>query len=132
MRRVQLAEGLFLALCEALLALDPLRGVSVWRALNQALRTQITGAAKLPELLHVLFRAPRSAEVDAARANLLALESTKTDADLYQLTLAAELNEQGEWLDTLIAQDTASNRPWQQQRAQTMKGFRVGLSLIHI
>lgn len=128
-RRAQLAEGLFLALCEALLALDPLRGVSVWHALNRTLRTRITGAAKLPELLHMLFRAPRSAEVDAARVNLLALESTKTDADLYQLALAAELNGQGEWLDSLIAQDTASSRPWQQQRAQTMKGFRVGNAL---
>ena len=128
-RRVQLAEGLFLALCEALLAHNPLLGVSVWRALKGALRTRITGAAELPELLHVLFRAPRSAEVDAARASLLALQVTNTDAGLYQLALAAELNGQGAWLDSIITQDTESSRPWQQQRAETLKGFRVGNTL---
>lgn len=125
-RRVQLAEGLFLVIAEALLIEQPARGVSVWRALGQAMRTRVTGAAKLPELWHMLFRVPASTEVIAARDALLEPEQTNTDAQLYELALAAQLNGCAAWLEAVIVRDLASQVPWRQQRAEVLRGFLVG------
>lgn len=124
-RRVRLAEGLYLALCEALLVADPGRGVTLWRALAHAIRTNIVGTAGLAEWLHIIFRAPESPPVLAARDDLLSLEHTRTDADLYELALVAQLNGCGAWLESVLARDVASAAPWQQQRASTLLGFTI-------
>lgn len=128
-RRVQLAEGLFLAIAEALLIKQPARGVSLWYALGRAMRTHVTGVAKLPELWHILFRAPDSNEVTAARDALLEPERTHTDAQLYELALAAQLNGCTAWLEAAILRDLASQVPWQQQRAEILRGFLAGNTL---
>lgn len=122
-RRVQLAEGLFLAIVEALLSDQPARGVSLWRALSAAMRTRVTGEGKLLELWHILFRAPASTDVLAARDALLDLERTNTDAQLYDVALAAQLNGGNAWLESVIARDLASDVPWRLQRAQILHGF---------
>lgn len=124
-RRVRLAEGLFLSLCEALLATDPERGVKVWHALWQSLQTRVTGAADIPVLIHMIFRAPDSTTVVAARDQLLGLETARTDLDLYELALAATLNARGDWLDAVIARDAASDLPWRKRRAEALAGFKT-------
>ncbi|RDZ28000.1 hypothetical protein [Lysobacter silvisoli] len=128
-RRVVQAEGLFLAICEALLVTAPAQGVSLWQALRRSFRTRIEGPAKLPELLHLLFRASDSPQVMQARDDLLSLTSTNTDADLYEVALVAALNGRSDWLEARIASDAASYLPWRQQRAATLAGFRVGNTL---
>lgn len=128
-QRVLLAEGLFLALCEALLEKDPGRGVSLWKALRSAMRTRVTGIGRLPELTNMLFRAPASPEILAARDELLALPQTNTDAALYELALAAQLNGCSDWLEQTIARDSMSDAPWQQQRAMVLRGFKAGNTL---
>jgi hypothetical protein len=128
-RRVEHAEGLFLSICEALLAIDPKQGVSLWVALSLTLRTRILGPAKLPELLHILFRAPSSESVEGARDSLLDVQSANTDSDLYELALACELNDQQGWLERHIAADADSDRPWRQRRASVLAGFRIGNAL---
>lgn len=128
-RRVQLAEGLFLAIAEALLIEQPARGASVWRAVGHAMRTRVTGAAKLPELWHMLFRVPASAEVIALREALLDPKHTNTDAQLYELALAAQLNGSKAWLEAVIVRDLRSQVPWRQQRAQILRGFMAGNEL---
>lgn len=128
-RRVQLAEGLFLSLCEALLAADPERGVKVWHALWQSLRTRVTGAADIPALTHMIFRAPDSAAVVTARDELLGLENARTDLDLYELALAARLNGRGDWIDVAIARDAASDLSWLQRRAAALTGFKADNAL---
>ena len=128
-RRVRLAEGLYLALCEALLLSDPARGVALWSALGHALRTRVLGAAGLPEWMHLIFRAPESPPVLAARHDFLNLEHAHTDTRLYELALVAQINGCGAWLESVIAQDLASDAPWQQQRASTMRGFLIDNSL---
>lgn len=122
-RRVQLAEGLFLAIAEALLIEQPARGMSVWRAVGHAMRTRVTGAAQLPELWHMLFRVPASAEVIAMREALLDPKQTNTDAQLYELALAAQLNGSTAWLEAVIVRDLGSQVPWLQQRAEILRGF---------
>jgi hypothetical protein len=128
-RRVQLAEGLFLCLCEALLTADPDRGVKVWHSLRQSLRTRVTGAADIPALTHMIFRAPDSAAVVTARDELLGLENARTDLDLYDLALAARLNGRGDWIDSAIARDAASDLPWRQRRAAALMGFKADNTL---
>ncbi|CAE1139583.1 hypothetical protein [Xanthomonas euroxanthea] len=128
-RRVRLAEGLFLAIVEALLIAQPARGASVWRALGRAMRTRVTGAAKLPELWHMLFRVPASAEVMALREALLDPKHTNTDAQLYELALAAQLNGGTAWLEAVIVRDLGSQVPWCQQRAEILRGFLAGNEL---
>ncbi|WP_146742255.1 hypothetical protein [Oleiagrimonas sp. MCCC 1A03011] len=128
-RRVEQAEGLFLAICEALLVIKPTLGASLWQALRRSLRTHIEGPAKLPELLHLLFRAPDSPSVLEARHDLLSLTSANTDADLYEVALVATLNGHSDWVEAHIASDAASDLPWRQLRAATLAGFRIGNTL---
>lgn len=122
-RRVQQAEGLFLAVCEGLLELEPPRGVSLRNALTHAMFTRIVGRAGVPQLVHVLFQAPESSAVVAARDALLSLEQANTDADLYEIALVAQINGHRAWLEGHIACDAASTSPWQQQRGATLAGF---------
>jgi len=128
-RRVEQAEGLFLAICEALLVTAPTQGVSLWQALRRSFRTRIEGPAKLPELLHLLFRAPDSPSVMEARDDLLSLTSANTDADLYDVALVAALNGRSDWVEAHIASDAASDLSWRQLRAATLAGFRIGNTL---
>jgi len=122
-RRVQQAEGLFLAVCEGLLELDPPRGVSLRNALTRAMFTRIVGRAGVPELVHMLFRAPESPAVVVARDALLSLEEANTDAKLYEIALVAQINGHRAWLKDHIARDGASPLPWRQQRGATLAGF---------
>ncbi|TKR34124.1 hypothetical protein FCE95_07625 [Luteimonas gilva] len=128
-RRVTQAEGLFLALCEALLIIAPERGVRLWKSLRLAIRTRITGPADLPELLHVIFRAPTSPPVLEARRELFDLTTTNSDADLYEVALVAILNHQTDWLESQMASDTTSDLPWRQQRAAVLSGFTINNEL---
>lgn len=128
-RRVQLAEGLFLAIAEALLIAQPELGASIWRSVGHAMRTRVMGTANLPDLWHMLFRVPASAEVIALREALLDPEHTNTDAQLYELALAAQLNDGMAWLEAVITRDLNSHVPWRQQRAEVLRGFLVGNEL---
>ncbi|MEW6383011.1 MAG: hypothetical protein AB1514_03435 [Pseudomonadota bacterium] len=128
-RRVQLAEGLFLAIAEALLIAQPELGASIWRSVGHAMRTRVMGTANLPDLWHMLFRVPASAEVIALREAFLDPEHTNTDAQLYELALAAQLNDGMAWLEAVITRDLNSHVPWRQQRAEVLRGFLVGNEL---
>ncbi|MBY3114991.1 hypothetical protein [Rhizobium laguerreae] len=120
-RRVRLAEGFFLALCEALLIRRMHQGL--WRALCNSLTTRFVGEAKVEQLVHMLFRAKNS--IDGLRADLLGLEMTNSERDLFDLVLAATINGEETWLDGVIAEDEASNVVWRRQRADKLRGFRA-------
>lgn len=64
-RRVHLAEGAYLALCEALLKADTPRGVTLWEALRDVLITSFRGRAAVDNMLHILLGAPESPETTA-------------------------------------------------------------------
>lgn len=128
-RRVQQAEGLLIAVCEGLLELDPPRGVSLRNALLRAMFTRIVGPAEVPDLVHVLFRAPESPAVAAARDALLSLEAANTDAELYEVALVAQLNGHRAWLEDRIAREASSAEPWRQQLAETLRGFLIDNAL---
>lgn len=125
-RRVRLAEPAFLALCEGLLAQDPVRGVALWRSLRATLHTRYIGRAGVDDLLHMLFRVPDSTPVSEARDALLGLESCATDQGLFDLALVATLNGKQAWLSAAIESDKNSSLEWRQMRALVLEGFRSG------
>ena len=128
-RRVHLAEGAFLALCEALLAHDPERGSQLWRFLHKTMITRYIGAAGLEDLLHMVFRVSDSPEVTVLREELIKLERCHTDQALFDLAIAAAYNGKPDWLATLIEQDQASEFVWRRKRAAVLTGFTVNNTL---
>ena len=128
-RRVRLAEGAFLALCEALLVHDPERGSQLWRFLHKTVITRYIGAAGVEDLLHMVFRVPDSPAVTVLREELVELEHCHTDRALFNLAIAASYNGKDDWLTTLIEQDKASKFAWRRKRAAVLAGFTVNNTL---
>jgi hypothetical protein len=128
-RRVHLAEGAYLSLCEALLKTDPVRGVSLFTTLRQTFTTRFTGRAGIDEFLDIAFRVPDSPEVHRLRNEQASLASCHSDEALLNLALAAALNGKGQWITGLIAEDEASALEWRQRRAIVLEGFTSGNDL---
>ncbi|MGO6984169.1 hypothetical protein [Rhizobium leguminosarum] len=126
-RRVRLAEGFYVALCEALLNRNPERGASLWRALRQTLRTKFVDRAKIDTLVHMVFRAKNTP--DDVRTELFDIANINTDQDLFELALAATMNGEVKWLDRVIEEDERSGEVWRSQRARRLRGLRPGNTL---
>lgn len=125
-RRVQLAEPAYLALCEALLAADAPRGVALWRALKRAISVNYVGRGGVDDTIQMLFRAPQSTDVDALLLELFDLEKCNTDAALESVALAAAINDRSEWLEDRITADEQSGVTWRSHRAIMLRGFTIG------
>lgn len=128
-RRIRLAEGFHLALCEVLLASDPAGGAALWRALRGAMGTRFVDAAGIDERIVMLFRVPESPEVFALRDGLLDLAAADTDERLLELSAAASATGRGGWLAEVIRRDEASPFAWRRRRAVTLQGFGTGADL---
>lgn len=123
-KRVRSAEGLYASLCEVLLDVDPVKGAVLWRALGASMRTQVKGMAGIPELVHMVFRAPDSAEVSALREELAFFANTSTDKALLDLVIAVQLNGKDAWIEELVKADAASLHLWRRKRAIILDAFR--------
>lgn len=128
-RRVRLAEGFFLALCEALLAACHLAGDTLWKALNETMTTRFVGSADVDELVLMLFRVPRSPTVLALRESLLELPSAAADERLLDLSAAAIANGDEDWLAQMAARDARSHLAWRRRRAIALTGYGTGADL---
>ncbi len=128
-RRVRLAETAFLALCEALLVHEPARGVALWRALRLTMATRYLGAAGIDEMLHIVFRAPDSAPVDALRDEVISLPLCHTDQDLFNVAVAASYNGKSPWIAAAAAADQASPLVWRRRRGTLLAGLGAGYML---
>ena len=128
-RRVRLAEGAFLALCEALLEHDPERGSRLWHVLRVTMTTRYLGKAGVDDLLHMVFRAPDSPAVAKLRKEIIELEYCNTDQGLFDIAIAAAENGKIDWLDTIIREDQASQYEWRRKRAMVLQGFRANNTL---
>ena len=128
-RRVRLAEGAYLGLCEALLTCKPGRGVALWHALRDCLMTRFVGSADIDELIHIVFRVPHSPEVINLRRELVTLGLCCTDRDLLDLVIAAKANQGDEYLETIIREDRESPYAWRKLRASALEGFALDREL---
>lgn len=122
-RRIHLAEGTYLALCEAILCYDPSRGVKLWHALRATISTRYLGKAGIEDSLHMIFRIPDSPEVIALRMELLELDYCNTDQDLLNLAIAASYNGKAAWLNEMIESDRKSPFAWKRKRGIVLSGF---------
>jgi len=128
-RRVHLAEAAFLALCEALLAHDPLRGAELWRSLRKTVATRYLGAAGIDELVHIPFRAPDSPTIRKLRDEIIDLPRCHTDQELFNLAAAASYNGKESWLAAMALTDQASPLVWRQRRGTLLAGLCAGNAL---
>jgi len=126
-RRVRLAEGVYLALCEALLSCLPNEGMTLWKSLCKTLITLYKGKAHVEEMINMVFRSSRVPE--ALREELISLIWTNTDQALLEVTIAANVHGAQRWLDKVIDTDLASGIVWRKQRAGKLTGFTTGNEL---
>lgn len=118
-----LAEDVYIALCETLLALRPEDGVALWRSLQGLVQTRYLGQAGIDEFLHMVFRAPDSPEVEALREEILRLDQRYSDKALFDVALVSTLNGHADWLQRVLAEDLRSDLVWRQRRGVTLQGF---------
>ena len=116
-RRVRLAEGFFVALCEALLKHKPAQGVSLWRTLRKCLTTRFVSQIGIDRLLYALFRASPCAQVDAALEEIYGIDEASSDTDLINLVIAARCSGRIDWLRGMVSRDAMSSCPAHQRRA---------------
>ena len=124
-RRIRLAEGAFLALCEALLAHKPELGVKLWWILKDTIISRYIGLAKVDDLLHMIFRVPNSPPVSELRQEMAGWKYSNTDQDLFDLVIAASCNGETDWLLNLIKEDKKSKFAWRRRRAKTLVGMTI-------
>lgn len=123
-RRVRLADGAFLGLCEALLIHDPEQGSRLWRALRETMTTRYIGAAGVDDLLHMVFRVPDSPAVAKLKYEIAEMKYGHTnDLALFDIAIAASYNGEIEWLRKFIEEDRESPFVWRQARAKVLEGF---------
>ena len=117
LKRLRLAEGFFVALCEALLIEDTPRGMSLWHVLRKCLNTNFISHTGIDRLLHALFSAPPCAEVDAALDDIYDINEARTDNDLINLVIASRSSDRLYWLRRRVDIDKSSSCPAHRQRA---------------
>lgn len=121
--RVNRAGGLFLALCEALLATDWQKGVRLWHALDQSLTINFVGRASINELKFIPFRAPENPGVLALRNELFSLARNLTDSSYVDIAVCALLTGNEHWLRAKIGDDASSNVTLRMKRAAVLQGL---------
>lgn len=110
MKRAQLADGFYVALCEAMLARDPTRGMVLWEALRRCLtsvRFTVRGDA---DLLIDALMAAKSCEV-VEEALLQLYKSCRNDRELIGFVVAAQCTQRLEWLKARVECDADSDCP---------------------
>lgn len=121
--KVNRAGGLFLAICEVLLAQQPGRGVALWEALVDTLRLKFAGVAGILELTHLPFRAPDSPQVLGLRRKLYSLQRNPNDKSYFELAVCVLVSGNLAWLFAVISEDETSRHDWRRMRGVLVKGF---------
>jgi len=115
-RRLNIAAGLFLAICEALLETDWRRGVSLWYAIEQCLKVDLIGQCEVRELIHIPFRVMANPGVLSIRQNLYSLARNPNDQSYMQIVLVALANGSTDWLYEQARADRGSEVSWRVKR----------------
>lgn len=116
-RRVRLAEGFFLGLCEAVLRRDPSRGIPLWRTLRQCMATRFIGLAGMDSLKYAPFFAPNGPVIESVLEELCAVSEARTDEDLLDIVGAARISGRVDWLREKLSSDESSSCPAHRRRA---------------
>lgn len=128
-RRVNLAETVYLSICEALLKHHSERGRDLWRSLKNALHTRINGSAEIDEMIHIVFRAPDVPVVEALREELLDITRCNRDRQLLDVAISATSCGKTAWLSNVIDRDKQSDLAWRRKRGVVLSGFQSNNTL---
>ena len=120
-RRVRLAEGFFVALCEAVFRRSPSRGIALWRALRQCVDTGFISRTGMDRLKYAPFAAVDCPEVNAVLEELYGLDEARTDEDLFDIVVAARSSGRDDWLQRVVSQDENSPCPVHRRRAAFLR-----------
>jgi hypothetical protein len=122
-RRLNLAGGFYLALCEALLESDWRLGASLWHAIDKSLRVDFVGVGEVNELIHIPFRVALNPGVLALRRHLYSLGRNTTDRSYLDLAISANAHGQAGWLREQAMQDLDASASWRRKRGLAVSGF---------
>ena len=120
-RRVQLTEGFFVALCEAVLRRNPFRGIALWRALRRCVTTGFVSRIGIDKLKFAPFAAVDCPAVDEALGELYGLDESRTDEDMFDIVVAARSFGRDDWLQRVVSQDENSPCPAHRRRAAFLR-----------
>ncbi len=111
-RRIHLANGFYVSLCEALLSAVPVQGVALWRALRECQsHVKFTVHGDMDRLVHALVCAAQSPEVDDALKEIHAVQQSRSDRELSNLLVGARLSGRLDWLRQTVERDAGSPCP---------------------
>lgn len=127
-RRLNLAGGLYLALCEALLEVDWQRGVALWHAIDECLSITFKGLAGINDLVRMPFRVRPNPGVQQLRTYLYSLARSRTDRAYLDLVICAASHDNLAWLRQKTAEDEASGVGWRRKRAILVNGLMTPAS----
>lgn len=122
--RVRLAEGFYLALCEALLATGTELGERTWYALRASITARHIARGGVERLTLMVFRTADARE--HLWRELFDLSYANSDMALFDLALAAALTDRNDLLRQVMTEDEASGVVWRQQRAMKLRGYSAG------
>lgn len=125
-KRVRLAEGLFVALTEAMLEVDIEKGVNLWNGVKASLHTRFIGTAGVDKMILMLLRAPGHADIDDLVRDLIAPKLAHSDELLRDIAIAAAAGRREGLLARLAEEDRASGVRWRQERANVLDGLTTG------
>ena len=115
-RRVHLATGFFVVLCEALLKRGHPRSLALWSALRRSLtHVSFKVHGDMDRLIHALWAAPPSVEIDKALESTI--QEAATDWDLMELVVAARQGGREDWLAAKLSRDSLSPCPADRRRS---------------
>ena len=120
-RRIRLAEGFFVALCEAVLRRNPSRGIPLWRALRTCVATQFISRTGIDRLKYAPFAVIDCPAVDAVLEELYGLDESLTDEDLFDIVVAARSSDRNDWLQHVVSRDENSPCPAHRRRAAFLR-----------
>ena len=120
-RRVRLAEGFFVALCEAVLRHNSSRGIALWRALRRCVATGFVSRTGIDRLKFAPFAAVDGPAVDEVLGELYGLDESRTDEDLFDIVVAARSSGRDDWLQRVVSQDENSSCPAHRRRAAFLR-----------
>ncbi len=121
-RRIHLANGFYVSLCEALLSAVPVQGVALWRALRECQsQVKFTVHGDMDRLVHALICADQSPEVDDALKEVHAVQHSRSDQELTNLLVGARLSGRLDWLQQMVERDAGSPCPLHRRRGAFLK-----------
>ncbi|MXW86430.1 MAG: hypothetical protein F4Z55_11225 [Boseongicola sp. SB0667_bin_21] len=120
-RRARLAQGFYLALCEALFKRDLSRGIPLWRALRQCLYIQFINRSGIDRLKYAPSMARPCPEIHAVLEELYSLNEAQSDSDLLDFIVAARNFDNLKWLKEAVLRDEASACPAHRRRAAFLR-----------